>query len=96
MKRKFRQLSWLITILVKVLQGKGFLSFEPLSHYPGTPRFVAPWIRGEWAPSHPDQWGWFEEEEEGVPGYGLYCYCHIDWRSGQVDTDVLKPRATRD
>ncbi|MCB9283580.1 MAG: hypothetical protein H6563_05845 [Lewinellaceae bacterium] len=89
MKRFFRQIARFFIVLTDALSGKG--GVEPLSHYPGTARFVGPWRRGAWAPTHPDAWAWTEEAD---PASGAFWYCER-YGAGHA-SDVLKPRATRE
>ena len=91
MKRIFHQFARFFIVLSSALSGNRH--YEPLSHYPGTARFVGPWRRGAWAPSHPDAWVWQDEEEDYS---GSFCYCKRYRRTEKNSSEVYKPRATRE
>lgn len=87
-----------LTRLFPALSGIFFWGRYPqrgkLSHYPGTARFVGPWVRGRWCPSHPDYRPWADDDDEGYSGSILFC--RKTFKTWRGDTDVRKPRSTRE
>ena len=90
-----RLLYYLGLLLLAISGGRPDDGFEPLSHYPGTPRFVPPWRLGTLAPSDPDSW-YFREEEDEDQLSGSYWYCQYGLGRRFSRGDVKKPRATRE
>lgn len=84
----------MLGVLLLALSG-GWPSYdaEPISHYPGTIRFVPPWRRGRPIPTHPDYRYEEDDEDRYAPGY---CYCKHDLVRRLPASEVWKPRATRE
>jgi hypothetical protein len=94
MKQILNRMTRYFRVLSLMLSGKAGLS-RRLSHYPGTARFVAPWWRGRWAPSDPDNWyyRYDDDDDDYIPG--SVWYCRKTFKNWRGDIDILKPRATR-
>ena len=84
--RFFKMLSWMLS--------RERSRARRFSHYPGTARFVAPWWRGRWAPTDPDDWYYrYDEEDDYIPG--SVWYCRKTFRNWRGEVDIHKPQATR-
>lgn len=94
MRYFLKKLTRLFSALTGILSGRRFFQYGKLSHYPGTARFVGPWVRGRWYPSHPDHRPWADDEDEFYSGSIMFC--RKTFKTWRGDTDLMKPRSTRE